>query len=102
MRRPIALALLVVTAAWSAAFVACSSSKGGGAGPDAGDDADEAGVEEGDLLIGFGGKPVKDIDDLHRALTEEAIGRLSRLTVARKDGPLDLAVTPREMKEETD
>jgi len=58
--------------------------------------AADAGVEEGDLVIGFDGKPVAGIDDLHRAMSEEAIGRASRLTVVRERGPEDLAVTPRE------
>ena len=38
------------------------------------------------------------VDDLHRALTEDAIGRETTLTVARGNGPEDLAVTPREAK----
>ena len=58
--------------------------------------AAEAGVEEGDLVIGWDGRPLKGIDDLHRALTEDAIGRESKLTVVRERGPEDLAVTPRE------
>jgi S1-C subfamily serine protease len=58
--------------------------------------AADAGVEEGDLIIGFDGKPLKGIDDLHRALTEERIGKESRLTVVREHGPEDLAVTPRD------
>jgi len=58
--------------------------------------AAEAGVEEGDLVIGFAGKPLEGIDDLHKALTEDAIGRETALTVVRERGPVDLAVTPRE------
>ena len=58
--------------------------------------AAEAGVEEGDLVIGWEGKPLQGIDDLHRALTEDAIGRESRLTVARGAGAEELSVTPRE------
>ena len=61
--------------------------------------AAEAGVEEGDMLIGFAGQPIKGIDDLHRALTEERIGREMKLTVIRERGPEDLAVTPREAGE---
>lgn len=58
--------------------------------------AAEAGVEEGDLVIAFQGKDVKGVDDLHRALTEDAIGRAARLTVVRERGAEDLAITPRE------
>jgi S1-C subfamily serine protease len=61
--------------------------------------AAEAGVEEGDLVIAFDGKPVKGIDDLHRAMTEESIGRRSRVTVVREKGAEDLALTPREAGE---
>jgi S1-C subfamily serine protease len=58
--------------------------------------AAEAGLEEGDLVIGWEGRPLKGIDDLHRELTEEAIGREHRLTVARERGPEEVTVTPRE------
>jgi S1-C subfamily serine protease len=61
--------------------------------------AAEAGVEEGDLVIGWGGKPVAGIDDLHRALTEESIGRAASLTVVREKGPEDLTLTPRDAGE---
>lgn len=60
--------------------------------------AAEAGVEEGDLLIAYEGKPVTSVDDLHRALTEEKIGRSARLTVVRERGAEDLLVTPGESK----
>ena len=33
--------------------------------------AARAGIREGDLIVGFGGKPISGIDDLHRLLTEE-------------------------------
>ena len=63
--------------------------------------AAEAGVEEGDLVIGFAGRPLDGIDDLHRALKEEAIGRRSTLTIVRDRGPQELVVTPREAGEMT-
>lgn len=56
------------------------------------------GVEEGDLVIGYEGSPVTTVDDLHRALTEEKIGRTARLTVVRERGAEDLVVTPRESR----
>jgi len=62
--------------------------------------AARGGVEEGDLVIGFAGRPVKGIDDLHRALDEDAIGREAALTVVRERGPVDLSVTPAEVNEE--
>ena len=33
--------------------------------------AARAGIREGDLIVGFGDKPISGIDDLHRLLTEE-------------------------------
>jgi S1-C subfamily serine protease len=56
--------------------------------------AAKAGVEEGDLIVGFAGKPLEGIDDLHKALTEDAIGRGTALTVVRERGPQDLEITP--------
>lgn len=58
--------------------------------------AAEAGLEEGDLLIALDGSPVRGVDDLHRALTEEAIGRPARLTVVREGGPEEVTVVPRD------
>lgn len=58
--------------------------------------AARAGLEEGDLVIGFNGKPLEGIDDLHKALTEEAIGKSLQLTVVRERGAEDLWVTPRD------
>lgn len=43
-------------------------------------------------------KPVESVDDLHRALTEEKIGRSARLTVVRERGAEDLVVTPGETR----
>jgi S1-C subfamily serine protease len=62
--------------------------------------ADAGGVEEGDLVIGFNGKPVEGIDDLHRGLTVDAIGMEAKLTVVREHGPTELSVTPKESSDE--
>jgi S1-C subfamily serine protease len=42
-----------------------------------------AGLEDGDLIIRFGGKEIADIDSLHRLLTEQAIGVEMQMTVLR-------------------
>lgn len=60
--------------------------------------AADAGVEEGDLIVGWGGKPVAGVDDLHRSLGEESIGRAHRMTVVRERGPEDISVVPRESR----
>ena len=55
-----------------------------------------AGVESGDLIVRFDGEPVNGIDDLHRLLTAERIGRPSRLTLIRRTQKIDVEVQPRE------
>ena len=47
--------------------------------------ASRSGLEEGDVVIAFAGKPVADIDTLHRYLTEEAIGVEAPMTVLRRN-----------------
>jgi S1-C subfamily serine protease len=53
-----------------------------------------AGVRAGDVIIGLDGETVAGIDDLHRVLSEERIGRTIDLTVLRDGAPRVLAVTP--------
>lgn len=55
-----------------------------------------AGLLEGDIIIGFDGQPVRGIDDLHKLLTEERIGRRAPITVIRRTEKLDLEVVPQE------
>jgi S1-C subfamily serine protease len=58
--------------------------------------AREAGLLEGDIIIGFDGHAVAGIDDLHKLLTEERIGRRTPLTVIRRTEKLSLEVVPQE------
>jgi len=53
-----------------------------------------AGLKEHDIIVGFGGQPVRGIDDLHRMLTEGGINAASTLTVVRRAEKLELPVTP--------
>jgi S1-C subfamily serine protease len=55
-----------------------------------------AGLEEGDLIVAFGGQPVAGIDDLHRILTDARVGERATLTVLRGTARLELAVVPQE------
>lgn len=55
-----------------------------------------AGVLEGDIIIGFNDHPVAGIDDLHKLLTEERIGRKSSLVILRRTEKLTLQVVPAE------
>jgi S1-C subfamily serine protease len=58
--------------------------------------AKNAGVRDGDTIVGFGGESVGGIDDLHRLLTGRRIGSPVDLVVIRRDQRLVLNVTPRE------
>jgi S1-C subfamily serine protease len=59
--------------------------------------AASAGLKTGDLLIAFNGQPVSGIDDLHRHLTDERIGRVTPLTVLRGLERLEMVVLPWEL-----
>ena len=63
---------------------------------EAGGPSTGAGLQAGDLIVSFEDQPVNGIDDLHRLLTAERIGRASRLTVVRRTEKLELSVTPSE------
>jgi S1-C subfamily serine protease len=56
--------------------------------------ASSAGLKAGDLLIAFNGQPVSGIDDLHRHLTDERIGRVTPVTVLRGPERLEMVVVP--------
>jgi len=55
-----------------------------------------AGVLDGDFIIGFDGRPVAGIDDLHKLLTEERAGQAVPLELIRRTEKLTLQVTPEE------
>lgn len=58
--------------------------------------AKRAGVLTGDIIISFDGHPIAGIDDLHKLLTEERIGRKSSLAVLRRTEKLILEIVPEE------
>lgn len=58
--------------------------------------ASHAGLQPGDVIVGFGPNPVANIDDLHRVLTREAIDRLTELVVVRNGARVALPITPNE------
>jgi S1-C subfamily serine protease len=45
--------------------------------------AQKAGLQEGDLIVGYAAQPVSGIDDLHRLLTDERLGVRSQVTILR-------------------
>ena len=61
-----------------------------------GSPAATAGVQDGDVILAFGGEAVTGIDELHRRLTEDLIGVPSPLTVLRRLERRTLTVTPAE------
>ena len=58
--------------------------------------AREAGLLAGDLLVEFDGQPIRGIDDLHRLLTDEMIGKRVPVTVIRGVQKLALELVPKE------
>ena len=56
-----------------------------------------AGIEPGDLVLAFDGAAVNGIDDLHRTLTAERIGRTAQLTLLRGARLLTLELRPAEL-----
>ena len=58
--------------------------------------ADRAGVRSGDLIMGFGERPIRSTDDLLNLLDESAIGRDTDLRVLRGKREVTLQVRPQE------
>ena len=56
--------------------------------------ADRAGVRDGDIIVSFADESVRGIDDLHRLLSADQVGRSLPLIVLRGIHLLDLMVTP--------
>jgi S1-C subfamily serine protease len=63
----------------------------------AGSPAAEAGLRPEDLLVAVEDLPVRGVDDLHRLMTAERIGRPVEVHVVRDGLPRRLALTPREL-----
>jgi S1-C subfamily serine protease len=61
-----------------------------------GSPAERAGFQDRDLLVEFDGQPISSIDDLHRQLTEERIGKTAEIVVVRHSQRLSLRAVPRE------
>ena len=61
--------------------------------------AKEAGLLAGDIVIEFDGYPIRGIDDLHKLLTDERIGRSCPVTIIRGVQKLTFTLTPKEARE---
>ena len=55
-----------------------------------------AGLSRGDIIVAVDGIPVGDVDELHRLMTEERVGKAVPVTVLRLAQKHDLTLTPRE------
>jgi S1-C subfamily serine protease len=55
-----------------------------------------AGLASGDIIVAADGVPVADIDELHRLMTEDRVGKPVPFTVLRLSQKLEVMVTPRE------
>ena len=65
---------------------------------EAGSPAERAGLHTGDVIVGFKGRPLGTIDELHKQLIASEIGVPSPVMVIRKTEKLFVVVTPHELK----
>ncbi|HEY9596518.1 MAG TPA: PDZ domain-containing protein, partial [Cyanophyceae cyanobacterium] len=63
-----------------------------------GSPAKKAGLLERDIIVGFDGNAIANIDDLHKVLTHEQVGVRSQLTIIRRSEKLVLDIIPEESK----
>jgi S1-C subfamily serine protease len=63
-----------------------------------GSPAQRAELREGDIIVGFSGKPIGGIDDLHRILTEERVGVKTSVAILRHSEKIELTIIPEESK----
>jgi serine protease Do len=61
---------------------------------EAGSPARKAGLAMGDVLVKFNGKPVTDFYDLPRLLTEDVVGKETKLTVIRRESLIETTIVP--------
>src|SRR6266571_2065565 len=64
--------------------------------------AQRAGVHPGDVLVGYAGRPVAGIDDLHRLLVEEQVGISAPLLVIRSGEIFTLDIVAEESRATTE
>lgn len=61
---------------------------------------EKCGLHEGDVIVGFNGQDIANVDDLHRLLSRDSIGIKSELAVMRQTNRLTLEVVPEELNVE--
>ena len=67
-----------------------------------GSPAKKAGLTMGDVIIKFNGKPVTDFYDLPALLTDEVIGKATKVTILRGEQLATIVITPKEAESEND
>jgi S1-C subfamily serine protease len=60
--------------------------------------AQKAGLRQGDVIVAFASRPIAEIDDLHKLLTEAWIGVRATLTIIRGTEKMDLPIFPEESR----
>lgn len=58
--------------------------------------AEQAGLREGDVIIAFAETPVSGIDELHRLLSEERLGKREWMAVIRGTEKMNISIVPAE------
>jgi S1-C subfamily serine protease len=61
-----------------------------------GSPAERAGLTTGDIIVAFNGLPAAGIDDLHRMLTHDKVGKRVPLTILRRTDKMILDIIPEE------
>jgi S1-C subfamily serine protease len=56
--------------------------------------ASDAGIEEGDIIIGLGDQPTASVDDLHKRLMELPVGIAATVTLLRSERRFERLVVP--------
>ncbi|HVR75635.1 MAG TPA: PDZ domain-containing protein, partial [Planctomycetota bacterium] len=63
-----------------------------------GSPAEKSGLRDGDIVVALDGHSTAGVDDLHRLLTEERIGRPCALTCLRYGDRRTVQITPEDAK----
>jgi serine protease Do len=61
---------------------------------EAGSPARKAGLAMGDVLVKFDGNPITEFYDLPRLLSEDVIGKETKLTIIRRENLIETTITP--------
>jgi S1-C subfamily serine protease len=63
-------------------------------GVEKGSPAEAAELRDGDVIVAYGEKAVSTVDDLHRILTEEQVGKAAELTIIRSTEKIVTTIVP--------